>query len=82
MKGDEIMVKHNDALSQVIKYMVEKAVNGIFTGTPRDKMEEIGVSSGPLYTALKDMGIIRHGRGRTATWAIPQHIIDSYGDEK
>ena len=74
------MADQNDALAQIVKYMVENSVNGIFTGTPRDKMEEIGVSSGPLYNALKNMGITRTGRGRNATWTIPQNIIDTYNN--
>jgi hypothetical protein len=58
--------------------MVENSENGIFIGTPRPKMEEIAVSSGPLFKALYEMGIKREGRGRTARWTIPQSIIDKY----
>lgn len=41
---DCVMVKHDDALEQVIRFMVKNSIGGIFTGTPRDKMEEIGVA--------------------------------------
>jgi hypothetical protein len=57
---------------------VKNSVNGIFIGAPREKMEEIGVSSGPLYNALYELGILREGRGQTARWTIPQDIIKRY----
>ncbi len=67
-----------EVLDQVIRYMVANQVNGIFIGTPRTRAEEVAVSSGPMYHALRDMGMIRQGRGRTARWTIPQDIIDRY----
>jgi len=67
-----------EVLDQVIRYMVENQVNGIFIGTPRTRAEEVAVSSGPMYRALYGMGITRQGQGRTARWTIPQDIIDRY----
>ena len=68
----------NQVLDEVIRYMVNNSVNGLFHGTPRDRMEDLAVSSGPLYHALCNLGITRVGRGRNATWTIPQNIIDKY----
>ncbi len=68
----------NQVLDEVIRYMVNNSVNGLFHGTPRDRMEDLAVSSGPLYHALYNLGITRVGRGRNATWTIPQNIIDNY----
>jgi hypothetical protein len=68
----------NQVLGEVIRYMVNNSVNGLFHGTPRDRMEDLAVSSGPLYHALYNLGITRFGRGRNATWTIPQNIIDNY----
>jgi hypothetical protein len=43
---------NEEILDEVLKYMVKNEVNGIFYGTPRDIMEELGVSSGPLQFPL------------------------------
>ena len=68
----------NRLLDAVIRYMVNNSVNGLFHGTPRDRMEDLAVSSGPLYHALYNSGITRVGRGQNATWTIPQNVIDNY----
>lgn len=65
-------------LEKLIRYMVKQSREGIFYGSPRKKMEKIGVSSGPLYQALKDKGFIRFGKGKSAKWKISQSIIDQY----
>lgn len=73
------MPTHQEILEEVIKYMVEKAnEDGVFSGSPREKMEELGVSSGSLYDGLKDSGIKRSGRAKTGKWTIPPSIIERY----
>ena len=72
------MGNQSEVLEQVIRYMVQNSVKGIYHGTPRTKMEDIDVSSGPLYNSLYELGIERKGTGRNAEWIIPQNIIKKY----
>jgi|LSQX01.2.fsa_nt_gb hypothetical protein len=55
----------------------EAVVNGqiVFIGSPRDFMESHGVSSGPAYQALYNLGVKRLGRGKRATWFIPEELV-------
>lgn len=73
-------MKDNAVLENVLRYMVTNARDGVFEGSPREMMEDLDVSSGPLYHALYECGLRRTGRGRKAKWTIPQHIIDRYKD--
>jgi len=65
-------------LERIIRYMVRKSSGGIFIGTPRPKMERIGVSCGPLYNNLDVIGIKRYGKGKKAYWHIPKKILREY----
>jgi len=70
-----------DILEQVIRYMtfyaeVQEDGSGVFVGSPRPLMEQLGVSSGPLYNALYEMGFRREGRGQKAKWSIPKQIME------
>lgn len=67
-------------IEMVMKYMVKNSVNGVFRGTPRKFMEQIGASSGPLYTKLKDAGFEQVGKGKKAEWVIPQAILREFRD--
>jgi hypothetical protein len=67
-----------DQLDKIVEYMVSQSKDGVFYGSPRKKMESIGASSGPLYAKLEKMGIMRQGRGMSAKWTIPPHIITKY----
>jgi hypothetical protein len=67
-----------EILEEVVRFMVSNSENGVFHGTPREIMEELGMSSGPLYDGLRHMGIARVGRGRSADWHIPDDIINRY----
>jgi hypothetical protein len=59
--------------------MVRNSHEGIFYGTPRKWMERVGGSSGPLYTTLKDEGIVNTGgRGDKGKWRIPQSLIEKF----
>jgi hypothetical protein len=68
-------MKQDYVLNEVLHYMMENSFDGIFHGSPRSKMEEIGVSSGPLYHQLKSLGIRRIGRGQKAKWIIPLEVF-------
>ena len=71
-------------VQDVLREMVSRAEprpdgSGVFTGSPRYIMERPGsVSSGPLYRALRDWGVIREGRGRTARWIIPPDVMQTF----
>ena len=67
-----------DILEDVLSYMVNNSVNGVFNGSPREEMEQLGVSSGPLYKRLYALGIQRNGRGRNAIWTIPPAVVAKY----
>jgi hypothetical protein len=67
-----------EILEAVVRFMVSNSSNGVYHGTPRELMEELGVSSGPLYDGLRRMGITRVGRGQNADWTIPDDIIRRY----
>jgi len=67
-----------DMIEKVIEQMVNKSVDGVFHGSPRKIMENLSASSGTLYDKLDKVGIHREGRGRSAKWVIPQHIISKY----
>ncbi len=62
-------------IEMVMEYMVKNSVDGVFRGTPRKYMEQIGASSGPLYTKLKDAGFEQVGTGKNAQWVIPKKIL-------
>lgn len=67
-----------EILEEIVRYMVANSEDGVFHGTPRDAMERLSVSSGPLYDGLREMGITRVGRGRNANWHIPANIVERY----
>lgn len=65
---------------QVVRRMIAYATSCgdilLFHGSPREIMEEVDVSSGPLYNKLYDLGLRRQGKGSTATWEIPSAVVD------
>ena len=65
-------------LDKIVEFMATQSVDGVFHGSPRKKMESLSASSGTLYAALDKLGIHREGRGRSAKWKIPQHIVSKY----
>ncbi len=71
-------MKDTAVRENVLRYMVENSKNGVVEGTPRDTMEDLNVSSGPLYHQLYDLGLRRNDRGRNAKWTIPESIIRWY----
>lgn len=67
-------------LDSVINQMVMNAIHttaggGLFFGSPRQFMEEVGVSSGSLYYKLYSLGFRRLGRGQGAVWVIPPRYM-------
>jgi hypothetical protein len=67
-----------ELLDEVLRHMVEHSVNGVYHGSPRPIMERFGVSSGPLYDRIQEMGIVRQGRGSTGRWHIPPDVLEQY----
>ncbi|MFN0156618.1 MAG: hypothetical protein ACKVRP_00935 [Bacteroidota bacterium] len=66
-------------LEKTIRYMVQNAVDGVFSGTPRKYMEKIGGSGGGYYNKMKDMGIEQVGKGNKAKWHIPLALMKQFG---
>mgnify|MGYP000908160075 FL=1 len=70
-------------IETVEKRMAESAEilpdkSGLYYGSPRPIMEDIGVSSGPAYHELKERGIVSIRSGKNGLWHIPQNIMQRY----
>jgi hypothetical protein len=63
----------------VLREMVRQSVDGVFHGSPRDIMEDIGASSGTLYKKLRSMGLEQKGKGKDSVWVIPKSILSQFG---
>lgn len=69
-------------LQKVVRAMVLDSQDGVYDGSPRKRlMEKYGSSSGPLYRGLKQLGIVRKGKGKTARWFIPKSVRDANSKE-
>ncbi len=72
-------IKKSDLIGEeVLRYMVLHSHGGIFSGSPREAMELLDVSSGALYEYLYESGVSRIGRGKNASWEIPKKIMNKY----
>jgi len=52
--------------------------SGLYHGSPRPIMEDIGVSSGPAYHKLKERGIVPIRSGKNGLWVIPPDIMQRH----
>ena len=67
------------AAEEVVREMLRQSVDGVFHGSPREIMEDVGTSSGGLYAKLVKMGFERRGKGKDAVWVIPKSILSQFG---
>lgn len=71
------------SIEPIAQIMAELAVvlpdeSGLYYGSPRRIMEDIGASSGPAYHALYKRGIIPIRRGKRGIWRVPPDIMQRY----
>ena len=67
------------AAEDVLREMVRQSIDGVFHGSPREIMEEVGTSSGTLYKKLISMGLEKKGIGKESVWIIPKSILSQFG---